>query len=148
MVNVLYPLEAQVTLITSFQDADPMGVIYHGNYFRFFEEARRAMLEKIDYGYRKMSESGFLWPVIDVQVKYVRAIPYHHEICVKACLSEWENRLRVQYVISDAKTGQRMAQGHTTQVAVGVEDQLMRLASPTVLIERVSQWHQHGVYSC
>ena len=31
-------LTAELTLTTAFQDADPMGVIYHGNYFRFFEE--------------------------------------------------------------------------------------------------------------
>ncbi len=36
MSDVLHPLESEVTLVTSFQDADPMGVIYHGNYFRFF----------------------------------------------------------------------------------------------------------------
>jgi Fe-S oxidoreductase len=42
-------LTAEITLTTSFQDADPMGVIYHGNYFRFFEEARRVLMLKVDY---------------------------------------------------------------------------------------------------
>lgn len=46
--QVLYPLEAEVTMVTSFQDADPMGVIYHGNFFRYFEEARRVLMEKIN----------------------------------------------------------------------------------------------------
>lgn len=32
-VNVL---SAEVMITTAFQDADPMGVVYHGNYFRFF----------------------------------------------------------------------------------------------------------------
>lgn len=148
MTEILYPLEAEVTLVTTFQDADPMGVIYHGNYFRFFEEARRVMMEKIDYGYLKMTESGFMWPVIDVQVKYVRAIAFNHPIRVKARLTEWENRLRVHYEIYDAQTGQRMTKGHTTQVAVGIEDKEMRLASPEALLERVAQWHQHGEYQC
>jgi len=48
--EIQFPLESEVTLVTSFQDADPMGVIYHGNYFRFFEEARRIMMDKIEYG--------------------------------------------------------------------------------------------------
>ncbi len=40
------PLRTEVAMVTSFQDADPMGVVYHGNYFRFFEEARRILMEK------------------------------------------------------------------------------------------------------
>lgn len=58
--QVLYPLEAEVTMVTSFQDADPMGVIYHGNFFRYFEEARRVLMEKIQYGYRDMQDSGYM----------------------------------------------------------------------------------------
>ncbi len=51
-------LTAEVTLTTSFQDADPMGVIYHGNYFRFFEEARYVLMQKIAYNYQAMADSG------------------------------------------------------------------------------------------
>ncbi len=148
MSEVIHPLEAEVTLVTSFQDADPMGVIYHGNYFRFFEEARRVMMEKIDYGYTQMTDSGYVWPVIDVQVKYIRAIPFNHPIRIHATLVEWENRLRVNYTIFDAQTGKRMCKGHTTQVAVGAQDKEMRLASPSVFTSRVDQWHQFGAYQC
>lgn len=139
-----FPLESEVTLVTSFQDADPMGVIYHGNYFRFFEEARRIMMDKIDYGYLAMQASGYMWPIIDTRVKYVKAIPFNHEIRVTAKLTEWENRLRVDYVIYDAKSGQRMCKAHTTQVAVSIEQQEMCFASPNVFIEKVTQWHQEG----
>ncbi len=58
--QVLYPLETEVTMVTSFQDADPMGVIYHGNFFRYFEEARRVLMEKIEYSYRDMQASGYM----------------------------------------------------------------------------------------
>ncbi|KHD26217.1 4-hydroxybenzoyl-CoA thioesterase [Vibrio caribbeanicus] len=142
--EIQYALEAEVTLITSFQDADPMGVIYHGNFFRFFEEARRVLMDKIDYGYLKMNESGYMWPIIDTRVKYVKAIPFNHQIRVHAKLTEWENRLRVDYVIYDAQTNQRMCKAHTTQVAVSIKEQEMCFASPKVFIDKVNQWHQHG----
>jgi acyl-CoA thioester hydrolase len=142
--EIQYPLEAEVTMVTSFQDADPMGVIYHGNFFRFFEEARRVMMDKIGYGYLAMNESGYMWPIIDTRVKYVKAIPFNHTIRVCAKLSEWENRLRVDYVIYDAETGQRMCKAHTTQVAVSIEKQEMCFVSPKVFMDKVSQWHQTG----
>ena len=130
-------LTAELTLTTSFQDADPMGVIYHGNYFRFFEEVRRLLMLKIDYDYRAMVDSGYAWPVIDSYVKYVRPIPFNHEIRITAKLSDWENYMRVDYVIYDAQTGKRMTKGYTRQVAVNMKTEEMLLASPRLLAEKL-----------
>ncbi|GAM78136.1 4-hydroxybenzoyl-CoA thioesterase domain protein [Vibrio ishigakensis] len=142
--EIRYPLESEVTIVTSFQDADPMGVIYHGNYFRFFEEARRIMMDKINYGYLAMNESGYMWPIIDTRVKYVKAIPFNHTIRVTGRLAEWENRLRIDFVIYDAETGQRMCKAHTTQVAVSIKEQEMCLVSPKVFTDKIEHWHRKG----
>lgn len=142
--EIHFPLETEVTLVTSFQDADPMGVIYHGNYFRFFEEARRVLMDKIDYGYLAMNASGYMWPIIDTRVKYVKAIPFNHSIRVHAKLTEWENRLRIDYVIYDEESGKRMCKAHTTQVAVSIKEQEMCFASPKVFTDKIERWHQTG----
>lgn len=139
-MNQKVNLTAETTLITSFQDADPMGVIYHGNYFRFFEEVRRLLMEKIDYSYRDMLASGYSWPVIDSYVKYVRAIPFNHEIRVTAKLTDWEHYIRVDYIIYDAKTGVRMTKGYTRQVAVDMSTEVMCLASPALLKEKLEPY--------
>ena len=133
-------LTAEITLTTSFQDADPMGVIYHGNYFRFFEEARRVLMLKVDYDYRAMIDSGYIWPVIDSYVEYVRSIPYNHEIRIVAQLSDWENYMRVDYVIYDAQTGKRMTKGYTRQVAVDMKTEEMCFASPAFLEEKLEPY--------
>ncbi|MGF1715631.1 acyl-CoA thioesterase [Photobacterium chitinilyticum] len=143
MMNTTAALSAEATLTTSFQDADPMGIVYHGNYFRYFEEARRVLMGKLNYSYREMQDSGYQWPVIDAQVKYVKAIPFNHEIRVIATLVEWENRLRVNYVIVDAASGEQMTKAHTVQVAVGIDDE-MRLASPRVFTEKVEALIAHA----
>ncbi|MBW3696321.1 acyl-CoA thioesterase [Vibrio sp. T187] len=144
MSEILYPIKSQVELVTSFQDADPMGVIYHGNYFRFFEEARRILMAQLEYNYVEMKDSGYMWPVIDTRVKYVKAIPFNHAIKVSARLTEWENRLRVDYQIHDAQTGVRMCKAHTMQVAVEMSNEEMCFVSPKVFIDKVEHWHQYG----
>ncbi|WP_394252546.1 acyl-CoA thioesterase [Vibrio profundi] len=144
MTDILHPIESQVVITTSFQDADPMGVIYHGNYFRFFEEARRVLMDQLQYNYIEMKDSGYMWPIIDTRVKYVKAIPFNHEIKVSARLTEWENRLRVDYQIHDAITGVRMCKAHTTQVAVEITTEEMCFASPKVLTDKIGYWHQFG----
>ncbi|MGF1688563.1 acyl-CoA thioesterase [Photobacterium japonica] len=136
-------LRAEVTMMTAFQDADPMGVVYHGNYFRFFEEARRVLMDKLSYNYREMQASGYVWPIIDTRVKYIKPIPFNHEIRVVATLTEWENRLKVDYVIFDAQTGARMTKGYTMQVAVGIESGEMCFASPKVLMDKMNTWLAH-----
>lgn len=133
-------LTAEISLLTSFQDADPMGVIYHGNYFRFFEEARRVLMEKINYTYREMADSGYMWPIIDCQVKYIKAIPFNHSIRITAALTEWEHRLRVDYIIYDAQTGVRMSKANTRQVAVSISDQEMCFASPEVFLNKLEPY--------
>jgi acyl-CoA thioester hydrolase len=134
-------LDADIIMVTSFQDADPMGVVYHGNYFRYFEEARRILMEKIAYSYHDMMASGYMWPIIDTRVKYVKPIPFNHQIRITATLTEWENRLRVDYVIYDAESGVRMTKAHTMQVAVGIEDGEMCFVSPKAFTDKVETWH-------
>jgi acyl-CoA thioester hydrolase len=139
-----FELETEIVVKPLFQDADPMGVVYHGNYFRFFEQARHALMEMIDYSYKKMTASGYLWPIIDTRVKYVKPIPFDHEIRVTAKLTEWENRLRVDYIIYDNGSGERMTKAHTMQVAVDIETQEMCFVSPQILIAKVTHWHKFG----
>ncbi|WP_153447845.1 acyl-CoA thioesterase [Vibrio algicola] len=134
-------LSASVIMTPSFQDADPMGVVYHGNYFRFFEEARRVMLDKIGYNYRAMEASGYMWPIIDVRVKYIKPIPFDLSVRVEAKLTEWENRLKVDYVIYNAESGVRLTKGYTMQVAVDMQSEEMCFASPKAFTDKLEIWH-------
>lgn len=141
------PLSSQVIMTPSFQDADPMGVVYHGNYFRFFEEARRVMLDKIGYNYREMQASGYMWPIIDTRVKYIKPIPFDLTVRVEATLTEWENRLKVDYVIYNAQTNQRLTKGYTMQVAVSIESEEMCFVSPKAFTDKLVAWshNEHHV---
>ena len=117
-----------------------MGMIYHGNYFRFFENARLVLMNKIDYNYRAMVDSGYFWPVIDSYVKYIKPIPYDHKIRVKASLTAWENYVRVEYIIFDQETGEKMTKGYTRHVAVKMSSQQMCLASPRVFLDKLEDY--------
>ena len=133
----MHELSAEVTLTVPFHDADPMGVCWHGNYFRYFELARTALLDKIDYNPREMADSGYAWPIIDTRVKYVKTLEFDRRIRVTARLTEYEHRLRIDYLILDAKTGERLTRAHTLQVAVELASGEMCFASPRVLLDKL-----------
>ncbi|CCG86906.1 acyl-CoA thioesterase [Erwinia piriflorinigrans] len=126
-----------VELTVPFHDVDAMGVVWHGNYFRYFEIAREALLGKFNYGYREMQASGYLWPVVDTRVKYRGTLTFEQRIRVRATIEEVENRLRIAYQIFDAASGQRTTTGYTIQVAVAQGESGLSFVSPPVLFERL-----------
>lgn len=131
------PVFAEVETQVQFYDLDPMDIVWHGNYAKFLELARCALLEKIDYNYAQMKASGYAWPVIDMHIRYLQPMGFGERIKVRAELVEWENRLKLQYLITNVATGLRLTKASTVQVAVDMAARQMCLASPPVLFEKL-----------
>ena len=129
--------EAEIELEVPFHDCDMMSVVWHGNYLRYFEVARCALLRSFDYDYMQMRDSGYIWPIIDTQIKYVGSARFEQRIKVRAQLVEWENRLKIDYLIRDAVSDARITRGYTVQVAVAMTTGEMQLVSPPVLAQRL-----------
>lgn len=130
-------ISAEIEVDVPFHDVDAMAVVWHGHYVKYFEIARCALLRKIGYDYPAMADSGYLWPVVECQLKYVRPARYGQRLRVRAELLEYENRLKVGYLITDAASGERLTRGGTIQVALDAQSQELQFVSPQVLIDQV-----------
>ena len=130
-------LKAEVEIQVPFHDVDGMHVVWHGHYYKYFEVARTKLLQSIDYDVHEMKASGYSWPIVETNCKYVRPILYDQLIQVSAKIQEYDNRLKIIYRISDAKTDEKLATGHTTQVAVDMKNNEMCFVSPKILLEKV-----------
>jgi len=128
---------ASVTIQIPFYDVDLMAVAWHGHYVKYFEIARGALLDKVNYNYREMKESGYSWPVIDLRIRYAKPAHFGQEVEVVASLAEYDLRLKIDYLIRDAVSGTRLTKGHTIQVAVDQRTGEMLLGSPPVLYEKL-----------
>lgn len=131
-------LSAAVELEVGFPELDPMAVAWHGHYLRYFEQARVALMRLIGYDYPDMQASGYSWPIVEAKLRYVRAARYGQRLKVTAGLEEWENRLRIGYLIVDAAGGARITTGYTVQCAVAADGEL-QLVCPEALRERVAR---------
>jgi acyl-CoA thioester hydrolase len=120
-----------------FHDIDLMGVAWHGHYVKYCEIARCALLDKIEYNYKEMKESGFSWPVIELKLRYAHPARLGQKIRVRAAMKEFELHLKIDYLITDAKTGERLSKGHTIQVPVDMKTQEMLFGAPPVLYEKL-----------
>jgi acyl-CoA thioester hydrolase len=130
-------IETEIVIEIPFHDVDAVGVAWHGHYVKYLEIARCALLDKIDYNYPQMKASGYAWPVIDLRIRYPRPLYFQQKVRVKARLVEWENRLKVSYLIEDLETGQRLTKAYTVQVAIDSESGEMLFVSPGILFQKL-----------
>jgi len=126
-----------VDILVPFHDVDMMEVVWHGYYVKYFEIARCALLDKIDYNYSQMRDSGYAWPVIDLRIRYAKPAVFGQLISVQAEIVEWENRLKINYSITDKLTGLRLTKGYSIQVAIDSQSKEMCFESPRVLLEKL-----------
>ncbi|MBB3224402.1 acyl-CoA thioesterase [Pseudoduganella umbonata] len=128
---------AEVDMDVQFFDLDPMEIVWHGNYVKYLEVVRCALLDKIGYNYPQMKASGYAWPVIDMHLRYVAPATFGQKIRLRADIVEWENCLKIDYLITDAASGKRLNRATTTMVAVNIATQEMCYVSPPVLLEKL-----------
>ena len=131
-------LTATETMRVPFHDVDPAHVVWHGRYFKYFEEARRALLEELDYSYSTMMNSGFVWPVVDASVRYVRPMVLDQRFTVTAALREWELRMVIDYRIRDLD-GTLFTKGRTVQVPVDAKTRELFVGTPDELLSRIER---------
>jgi acyl-CoA thioester hydrolase len=128
---------AETEIEIQFYDLDPMQIVWHGNYVKYLEVARCALLDKIDYNYNQMRDSGYAWPVIDVSLRYIGSAVFGQRIKVRAEIVEHENRLKIDYLITDAASGKRLTRASTSQVAVDIASGEMCFISPDILFHKL-----------
>lgn len=130
-------LSADVLILIPFFDVDMMRITWHGHYVKYFEQARCALFDRLGYNYAEMEASGYGWPIIDLRVKYISPAQFNRTVRVRATLIEYENRLGIDYLITDEESGARLTTGRSYQVAVALDSGEMQYVAPPILLERV-----------
>jgi len=133
-------ISAQVTCEVAFADVDLAQVVWHGHYLRYLENARWAVMKRIGFDLPDMIDSGYLWPIVDLRVKYVRAARFGDRLRVRASLVEWQQRLAINYLVTDLADGGRVARGQTIQVAVRPPENELLFVMPECLTARVANY--------
>lgn len=130
-------LSVDTALSVPFFDVDSMDIVWHGHYCKYLEVARCNLLDQLGYNYVDMKKSGFMFPIVDMQIQYLQPLVFEQQIIVTASLVEWEYRLKIYYRICDAVTGAALSKAYTVQAAVDAHTKLLRIGCPDVLLDKV-----------
>ena len=133
-------VSASAEATPQFYDLDPMNIVWHGNYPKYLELGRVAVMKKIGYNYEEMIESGYAWPFIEMRMRYARPMKLDHPVKITAGIVEWENALRITYSIVEIATGERVMRASSSQVAVKIGTAEMLWVAPPILREKLAPY--------
>lgn len=128
---------ATIHITVPFFDIDAMHIVWHGHYVKYLELARCALLQTFDYDYPQMQQSGYMWPIVDMNIKYRKSATLGRPLEVIATLVEWEHRIKINYRILDVTSGALLTKASTIQVAVSIATGEMCFESPAVLLQKL-----------
>lgn len=80
-----------------YADTDQMGVVYHGNYFRYYEAARTESIRDLGFTYADMEKMGIIMPVIEIHSKFLRPAVYDDLLTVKVIMKEMPPHHKVEF---------------------------------------------------
>lgn len=105
-----------------YSDSDQMGVVYHANYFSFFELGRTNMLKDYGIDYYEIEKRGYIFPVRDVDCTYLKSITLGEDIWVETIIMEITKvKISFEHKLVNS-TGEVKAKGHSSIISVKKAD--------------------------
>lgn len=80
-----------------YAETDQMGVVYHSNYFPYFEAARAESIRELGFTYADMEKMGVIMPVVDVHCRYLRPAIYDDLLTIKTTLKELPLHHKIEF---------------------------------------------------
>ena len=84
----MLPITSTTKYRILYADTDMMGVVYYGNYGRFFEMGRTEMIREMGMPYIELEKQGIVMPVFSVESKYRNVLKYDELVTIETTLKE------------------------------------------------------------
>jgi len=104
-----------------YAETDQMGVVYHGNYFVWFEVGRVELIRALGIEYKRMEiEDDCHIVVADAHCRYLQSARYDEVLRIRTRIAESRNRMvKFSYELFRDADGTLLATGETMHVICG-----------------------------
>lgn len=124
-----------------FSEVDSMGVVWHGNYAIYLEDAREEFGRKYDLGYLMMYDKGFFEPIVELTFKYKRPLIYGMKAEVYAVYRPCDAaKIIFDYEIRDPQTKEIFVTAHSVQIFMDKNTHQLVLNNPDFYEEWKKRW--------
>lgn len=133
MENQQVVLQAEKDIDIRFSEVDAMQIVWHGSYALYFEDAREEFGRKYKLEYMRMYEFGFYAPLVELKFNYKRPLKYQDKVRIKIKFRNTSAaKLIFDYEIYDRTTNELCATGHTVQVFLDTNYNLLWTTPPFI----------------
>lgn len=88
---------SETQLRVRYAETDQMGIVYHSNYFLYFESARAEAIRELGFTYAGMEKAGVIMPVANVHCRYLRPALYDDLLTIKTTLKELPLHHKIEF---------------------------------------------------
>ena len=118
--------EHEVEIRVRYQDADPMGLLHHANYFTYFEIGRTELLRASGGNYRRMEEDGIYAVVVKADCTYHKPARYDDLITIRTIIKRI-TPAKIEHEYHVLRDNQRLATAHIALALVDRSGEVMRV---------------------
>ncbi|GAA0541197.1 acyl-CoA thioesterase [Chitinophaga japonensis] len=134
-------LTERANILVKFNEADPLGIVWHGHYVRYFEDGREAFGEKYGLRYLDIFQQGYTVPIVKVECNYKRSLRYGDRVIVETkYVDTAAAKIKFLYSLYNAATGELVADGASVQVFLDTESSTLQLTIPPFFKAWKEQW--------
>lgn len=102
---------SELTIEPKYYEFDMMGIVYHAHYLGWFEAGRTKLIEDLGFQYFDMEQAGYISPVQEMRVEYIRGIRYGDSVTLRTWIED-NGGVKTQY-------GYEVLNGEGTVCVVG-----------------------------
>lgn len=97
-----------------YAETDAMGIVYHANYYVWFEVGRGDFMRDYRMSYKQMEEMGVIMPVVETHCRYRVPACYDDLLTIKTTVKELSPaKVRFGYQVYRDQDGTLLAEGET-----------------------------------
>ncbi len=116
-------------------DTDRSEVVYHSNYLRYFGYGRSSIMRATGYPYREVEQSGYIYPIIEIGIKYYNPLYYDEEMYIYTRPAEIEKvKIKFDYVVTQKDNGTIICMGFTRHCATNTSGVPLGVDEKTVYL--------------
>jgi acyl-CoA thioester hydrolase len=125
-----------------YAETDQMGVVYHGNYFPYFESGRAESIRQLGFTYVDMERMGIIMPIVEVHCKYLRPARYDDLLTVRTILKELPVHHKVEFHHEVYNEQQELLAVARIILFLMEAKTMKRTVMPEALLERIKPYFE------
>lgn len=114
-----------------FNELDPLGIVWHGNYIQYFEDGREDFGRKYGISYNDLKKERIMAPIVSVNCDYKRFVKYGEKLLIETIfVDNPAAKFILNYKIYRKENDELVAEGSTVQVFTETNGELILIPPP------------------